>query len=162
MLVNSYNVLKPINEKAIQLHCKYNMQKKTMHEVCDKISKRFGCSEKEFYEMAQNAKIPFDFCPTVKGGKCEDKDYRYRQINAWCNNLNSPDWGVSNTPYARLLPPFYEDDCDQPTVHGKSGNLLPNAREVALKLFRQVDTNSITTSMFLYFGKLVNNTKFFI
>ena len=43
-------------------------------------------------------------CP--KAVHCKDGN-KYRTINGKCNNLEHLNWGLSNTPYIRVMPPNY-------------------------------------------------------
>lgn len=49
-------------------------------------------------------------CP-VFTPNCENRAFHlnYRSPDGTCNNFHMPDWGASNTPLLRLLPPQYED-----------------------------------------------------
>lgn len=40
---------------------------------------------------------------------CPQIPVKFRRIDGGCNNLIHPSWGTGTTPYARLLPPSYQD-----------------------------------------------------
>ena len=40
--------------------------------------------------------------------------YVFRRIDGTCNNQDNPISGASNTPFTRIVPPFYEDGIDAP------------------------------------------------
>lgn len=57
-----------------------------------------------------------------------DAQSKYRSVDGTCNNLRNPNWGSTNMPSVRLLPPAYEGDgTDDPRVTD-----LPPARDVSL------------------------------
>lgn len=47
---------------------------------------------------------------------CSDTCFhnRYRSIDGSCNNRDNPLWGMTDTPFLRLLPPAYEDGLGLP------------------------------------------------
>ena len=59
---------------------------------------------------------------------------RYSSLDGSCNNLLRPAWGMGQTPYGRLAPHNYGDGISSWTL-SSSGNPLPNAREISLRLF---------------------------
>ena len=73
----------------------------------------FGCVQGMFnmnqcqtiLDIGQPARCPV-FTPN-----CENRAFHlnYRSPDGTCNNFHMPDWGASNTPLLRLLPPQYED-----------------------------------------------------
>lgn len=57
-----------------------------------------------------------------------DAQSKYRTVDGTCNNLENSNWGSTNMPSVRLLPPAYEGDgTDEPRVTD-----LPPARKVSL------------------------------
>lgn len=59
---------------------------------------------------------------------------RYRSIDGSCNNLARPAWGMPQNPYGRLVPYNYADGVSAWPL-SRSGEPLPNPREVSLRLF---------------------------
>ena len=41
--------------------------------------------------------------------KCNFFLFQYRTINAECNNVKNPTWGITGAAYLRILQPMYED-----------------------------------------------------
>ncbi|CAH0592105.1 unnamed protein product [Chrysodeixis includens] len=61
---------------------------------------------------------------------------RYRTTDGTCNNLdNSLRWGVSKTPFRRVLPADYSDGISAPRT-AASGAALPSARDVSVTVHR--------------------------
>ena len=56
---------------------------------------------------------------------------RFRTLSGVCNNLCKIRQGSANQPFARLLPPAYDDGVGAPRQEG-----LPNARRVSRQVFR--------------------------
>ncbi|XP_028040659.1 peroxidase-like isoform X1 [Bombyx mandarina] len=59
---------------------------------------------------------------------------KYRSIDGSCNNLLRPVWGMPQTPYGRLVPYNYGDGVSAWPI-SRSGNPLPNPRDISLRLF---------------------------
>ncbi|KAJ8248883.1 hypothetical protein GJAV_G00228810 [Gymnothorax javanicus] len=77
---------------------------------------------------------------------------RYRTITGECNNRRHPLWGAANTPYARWLPPQYEDGQAAPRgwdpQHSYNNFTLPPVRSVSqLVLYTQNEDITMDTSL---------------
>lgn len=144
----------PTNYRTIRENNIFDYQQEKFRKIFDYVNKRFSTDYKEFEVKARNIHVPLDFCPTSKKTQCSDFDYKYRQVNGWCNNFKWPEGGAAGTVYGRLLPPNYQSYCNEPRTKGKSGYDLPNPREVALSLFRHHETDSTVTQLFLFFGSV--------
>ncbi|XP_022085826.1 peroxidasin homolog [Acanthaster planci] len=58
---------------------------------------------------------------------------KYRTIDGTCNNLINVNWGKAFSPFVRILPAAYANDSAALRL-AKSGNPLPGARDVSMKL----------------------------
>ncbi|CAK1601555.1 unnamed protein product [Parnassius mnemosyne] len=83
---------------------------------------------------------------------------KYRTQDGTCNNLNNPlRWGVSNTPFRRVLPPDYGDGISSPRV-GVNGSALPSARDVSVTVHRpSYAHDSAFTVMLAVWGQFVDH-----
>ncbi|XP_041787603.1 peroxidase-like [Anopheles merus] len=85
---------------------------------------------------------------------CDDSVWTY-QLDGSCNNLNNPDWGTPNRPYARFVPAQYTDGIWEPAL-ASSGNPLPNARQLSLHLFGETEMqHPRNTLVSMQFGQFV-------
>ena len=60
---------------------------------------------------------------------------RYRTYDGSCNNLCNITKGSALRPFARLLPPAYEDGTYAPRTLGSNNESLPNARNISTIVF---------------------------
>ncbi|XP_013139450.1 PREDICTED: uncharacterized protein LOC106104059 [Papilio polytes] len=65
------------------------------------------------------------------GQKLTCTESRYRTLDGTCNNLENPYWGAAKEPFAVLV----EDARPDSINISAQGNMLPNPREVSLKIF---------------------------
>ncbi|XP_029039457.2 uncharacterized protein LOC114874394 isoform X1 [Osmia bicornis bicornis] len=80
---------------------------------------------------------------------------KYRTFDGTCNRPNQ--WGVSMTPFRRLLPPNYADGVDAPR-RALSGAELPSAREVSLKVHKpSPSSNPDFTVMLAVYGQFLDH-----
>ena len=142
----------PTNYKTIRGSKYFDNLNDKFKRIFEYVNKRFDVDYDDFESKARNIRVPLDFCPTSKPTPCTDFDYKYRQVNGWCNNWKWPEGGAAGTVYGRLLAPNYQKYCNEPTTLGKSGYPLPNPRDIALELFRHHETDSTVTELFLFFG----------
>lgn len=85
---------------------------------------------------------------------CDDSVQTY-QLDGSCNNLNNPDWGTPNRPYARFVPAQYTDGIWEPAL-ASSGNPLPNVRQLSLHLFGETEMqHPRNTLVSMQFGQFV-------
>ena len=96
-------------------------------------------------------------CNLISKTKCVNS--KYYSIDGSCNNLNVFWWGMSNTPYTRYEKAYYDDKVSSPRLHSTGGYLLPNAREIALRVHYPKSTvydKNIDFSLFAtIFGQFV-------
>ncbi|XP_064611208.1 chorion peroxidase-like [Liolophura sinensis] len=93
-------------------------------------------------------------CPFKPPESCPSS--KYRSLDGVCNNKAHPLRGAAFTPFAREIPPAYEQDPspegldDFPRCTAKSGQLLPSAREISRKVHQQgpSSSNAETKSFF--------------
>ena len=63
---------------------------------------------------------------------------KYRAYNGYCNNVQNPNWGVSNRRYLRYLPPEYADGISVPRQK-KDGSFLKSPREISVAVHTDED-----------------------
>lgn len=83
---------------------------------------------------------------------------KYRSQDGSCNNLNHPyTWGVSHTPFRRVLPADYGDGISSPRT-GVDGAILPSARDVSVTVHRpSYEHDSTFTVMLAVWGQFVDH-----
>lgn len=82
----------------------------------------------------------------------------YRTYDGSCNNLRHTGWGKSNTPYARILPPDYEDGVSEMRKTGVTGGQLPNPRTVSLASIKWSERADARASvMLMQWGQFVDH-----
>ncbi|XP_075990865.1 peroxidasin homolog cardinal [Anticarsia gemmatalis] len=83
---------------------------------------------------------------------------RYRTVDGTCNNLANPlRWGVSKTPFRRVLPAEYGDGISSPR-RGVNGAPLPSARDVSVTVHRpSYAHDSQFTVMLAVWGQFVDH-----
>ena len=134
--------------------CPLNSQKITLF--------RFSCySDAEVREcklkiLAFFARELHDDEPSIE---C-DETARYRTIDGTCNNLNNSLWGSVGDKFLRLEPADY-GDCVSTIRRAKSGNKLPNARNISIKLIGIDDcphpNNNVLTHLTMNFGQFMDH-----
>ncbi|XP_045498321.1 peroxidase isoform X1 [Colias croceus] len=82
---------------------------------------------------------------------------KYRSQDGTCNNLQNPlRWGVSNTPFRRVLAADYGDGISSPRT-GKNGS-LPSARDVSVTVHRPSYAHDSTfTVMLAVWGQFIDH-----
>ncbi|KAJ8736696.1 hypothetical protein PYW08_007352 [Mythimna loreyi] len=83
---------------------------------------------------------------------------RYRTLDGTCNNLQNPlRFGVSKTPFRRVLPPDYADGISSPRT-GADGAALPSARDVSVTVHRpSYAHDSAFTVMLAVWGQFLDH-----
>ncbi|KAL1453749.1 hypothetical protein WDU94_010063 [Cyamophila willieti] len=92
-----------------------------------------------------------------------DPNAKYRSMDGSCNNLQKPWWGATDTPYARLMKPAYNDSNNNYRVSVADGSELPGARLVSATLLKPKKPPLLDslTRMFTVFGQLVSHDVLF-
>ncbi|XP_041989070.1 peroxidase-like [Aricia agestis] len=67
---------------------------------------------------------------------------RYRSLDGSCNNLENPGWGTTKSTYMRLLENRYSDSIFK-LPRMDTGDNMPNARELSIRLFKDKITYDI-------------------
>ncbi|XP_049875791.1 peroxidase-like [Pectinophora gossypiella] len=83
---------------------------------------------------------------------------KYRTVDGSCNNRNNPlRWGVSHTPFRRVLPADYADGISAPRT-GINGTPLPSARDVSVTVHRpSYAHDSSFTVMLAVWGQFIDH-----
>ncbi|XP_060804485.1 chorion peroxidase [Amyelois transitella] len=83
---------------------------------------------------------------------------KYRSMDGTCNNLDNPlRWGVSRTPFRRVLPANYGDGISSPRT-GTDGSPLPSARDVSVTVHRPSYAHDTTfTVMLAVWGQFIDH-----
>lgn len=106
--------------------------------------------------MLKSYKAPSKFCPYATKPYC-DFSYPYRSADGSCNNKYYTWWGMSETPFKRILNPIYDDGLNMPRRRSAMGRTLPNPRKIALVIHHELDMISHVTNMFPHFGQFIDH-----
>ncbi|KAJ3627107.1 hypothetical protein MTP99_014513 [Tenebrio molitor] len=105
-----------------------------------------------------------DLSATPLGIACAAKPHcplypvKYRRIDGACNNAANPAWGSGMTPYARLLPPSYEDGIWLPRVSEHEGQALASPRLISSTIISDGSAvNHEHTLMVMQFGQFLSH-----
>ncbi len=81
---------------------------------------------------------------------------KYRTIDGSCNNLDHPLWGVSETPFLRLMPAEYEDGIGLPVGWSQP---KPSARLISQRIIatKQVSPSTQYTLMLMQVGQFLDH-----
>ena len=83
---------------------------------------------------------------------------KFRTISGHCNNLLRPDYGRSNTVFARMLPAAYGDGISAPRTRSVTGGLLPSARTVSTSIHNDIShPHARYTLMVMQFGQFLDH-----
>ncbi len=105
-------------------------------------------------------KTPAPFCPNATEYNCSVLSESFRTLDGSCNNQlgNRSWWGKSETPLKRLLAPEYEDYAGEPRSRSTLPyKKLPNARTVALNVFRPQPSVSEWSHLMTYFALFLDH-----
>jgi peroxidase len=100
--------------------------------------------------------LPYPYCPKAPYLACTCP--AYRTSDGSCNNLEFPWWGKAETPNKRLLPSAYDDFVTKPRTRSVvPDKMLPNARSVAMKVFKPHSSVSEWSTFMTYFGQYIDH-----
>ncbi|CAG9132466.1 unnamed protein product [Plutella xylostella] len=107
---------------------------------------------------AVNGSFPFPEPPYCGQATPPCPPSKYRTLNGTCNNPNYPlRWGVSNTPFRRVLPAVYADGISAPRT-GADGSPLPSARDVSVTVHRPSYAHDVSfTVMLAVWGQFIDH-----
>ena len=97
--------------------------------------------------ILEQYQVPSAYCPFNSFQPRCDHFYPYRMIDGSCNNMDRPWWGMSRSPFKRLLHSVYADGLNEPRTHSFTNKPLPNPRYIALSLHEPINTNTDITNL---------------
>ena len=83
-------------------------------------------------DVLEQYEAPKEYCPFTSHKPYCDYAYPYRMMDGSCNNIENPTWGMSKSPFKRLLNPEYDDYLNEPRTRSYNGATLPNPRTIAM------------------------------
>ncbi|XP_050718904.1 chorion peroxidase-like isoform X4 [Eriocheir sinensis] len=86
-----------------------------------------------------------DQCPTAVS--CGNPSSKFRTADGSCNNQANPEWGKSNTPAQRVLPPTYDDGLVAFRTLARDGSRLPNPRNISSTILVDIDKPDATFTL---------------
>ncbi|KAA0189935.1 Heme binding peroxidase-like 3 [Hyalella azteca] len=97
-------------------------------------------------------------CVEIEEHRPCDASDKFRTISGHCNNLLRPDYGRSNTVFARMLPAAYGDGVSVPRMHSVTGGLLPSPRTVSTNIHYDIShPHARYTLMVMQFGQFLDH-----
>ncbi|RXG68404.1 Chorion peroxidase [Armadillidium vulgare] len=82
----------------------------------------------------------------------------FRTISGHCNNLIRPDFGRSNTVFARMLPAAYDDGISAPRIRSVTGGFLPSPRRISTAIHNDIShPHPRYTLMVMQFGQFLDH-----
>jgi hypothetical protein len=137
---------------ALNVDKSFKSSLSAVRSVLASSSVRSGTSALDQYQ------VPRGFCPYEKYRTLCDHSYPYRMIDGGCNNLENPRWGMSKSPFKRLLHSAYEDSVNEPRSGSYSRNRsLPNPRLVAMRVHSSADTSSDFSHILPHFNDFIHH-----
>lgn len=101
-------------------------------------------------------RAPPKFCPFAFEPSCSEPE-KYRKIDGSCNNQGNSLLGKASTPFKRLLRTAYQDSIQEPRQRGENGDLLPNPREIALKIHDPLENPAKISHFGVIFGQFIDH-----
>lgn len=122
------------------------------------------CSILEFYRQKLDRSVALKLLRASLPQQCQlpdincDTNSKYRSVDGTCNNVENPHFGAADVPNARLLPPVYHGDIDEPRG-GLEGTGLPKVRDLTLAIHSGDGSSfeSIATHMVAQFGQFLDH-----
>ena len=97
-------------------------------------------------------------CVEIEEHRQCDPTSKFRTISGHCNNLIRPEYGRSNTVFARMLPAAYGDNVSRPRTISVTGNPLPSARTVSTSIHNDIPhPHARYTLMVMQFGQFLDH-----
>lgn len=97
-------------------------------------------------------------CRETEEHRACDARSRYRTISGHCNNLRRPDFGRSNTVFARMLPAGYDDGISAPRTRSVAGDSLPSPRTISTTIHNDIShPHARYTLMVMQFGQFLDH-----
>ena len=97
-------------------------------------------------------------CRETEEHRACDARNRYRTISGHCNNLRRPDFGRSNTVFARMLPAGYDEGISAPRTRSVSGDSLPSPRTISTTIHNDIShPHARYTLMVMQFGQFLDH-----
>lgn len=97
-------------------------------------------------------------CRETEEHRACDARTRFRTISGHCNNLRRPDFGRSNTVFARMLPAGYDDGISAPRTRSVAGDSLPSPRTISTTIHNDIShPHARYTLMVMQFGQFLDH-----
>lgn len=123
---------------------------------------RFSCYSRRKERLCKRALLDFFESELHEEGEsfsCNSNS-RFRTIDGTCNNLANPSWGSVGDKFLRLVPADY-GDCVSSIRLARSGNELPNARNISIHIIGSNDcphpNNNVLTHLTMNFGQFMDH-----
>ena len=129
-------------------------------KILKKVKKRLGTEKKEYKKKTKKELDlrTYEFCTNIDSTSPCDHTAKYRTYNGRCNNLENPEFGVSNSLLRRLLPAEYNDGISEPRIKGRLGHLLPSPRQVSQTIHsEEFHTEAHYTLMVMQWGQFIDH-----
>ena len=97
-------------------------------------------------------------CRETEEHRACDPRNPFRTISGHCNNLRRPDFGRSNTVFARMLPAGDDDGISGPRVRSLTGEELPSPRTISTTIHNDIShPHNRYTLMVMQFGQFLDH-----
>jgi len=97
-------------------------------------------------------------CVEVEEHRTCDASSKFRTLSGHCNNLLRPEYGRSNTVFARMLPAAYEDGVSVPRTRSVTGELLPSPRTISTSIHNDLShPHARYTLLVMQFGQFLDH-----